>query len=171
MEQILDFEEHCIEFMIKNRKWDAKKRQWKYPSKNQYHMKVKTIWVVNKRGFFNKEKQEKGFWQNIFDGYEMGPELFPCCQLCGIKLDKIRSAQYPELPRCAQKFCCKTHMIEYAKRKKIHKEKFGENSVFIWPTREGERVFRNEIKVSKIQNGTLEEIPLNANKSKFDSKR
>jgi len=92
--------------------------------------------------------------------------------LCGVKLDEIRHSTFPAIPRYAQKFCSKTHMVEYSKRKRIRKERFGEiNSVFMWPTKEGDRVFRSDIKVSKMKNGSLEEFALEANKSRFDSRR
>src|SRR5437016_3528476 len=103
--------------MLKNRKWDNEKGRWRFPGPKQYRPKIKIVWVTSEKGFFNKEKGEKGYWQNIFDGFEMGPQLYPSCQLCGQNLDEIRSAAFPAIPRYAEKFCSKNHMIEYSKRK------------------------------------------------------
>jgi hypothetical protein len=60
-------------------------------------------------------------------------------------------------------------MIEYSKLKRIHREKFEEHATFTWPTKNEERVFGKNLRV-KHKNSLLEEIPIKANKSKFDSK-
>ena len=153
-----DFDKEWIEFMINNRKWDSKKGEWRYPAINEYHNKLKTIEVKAKR----EDGSEYTYLQQEFDGWEMGPSLYTYCQLCSTNLDEMRNSG-----RKVVKFCCKDHMIEYSKRKKIREKLYDINTVLHWPTRNGEQVYRNEIIVNKTRNGSQESFPLGARKSKW----
>lgn len=161
------FEKVWLDFMIKNRKWDKKNGTWKYPKPNQYHMKVKDAWVKDENSGFNPEKGERGYWQNVFDGWEMGPDLRKHCLSCGAKLDELRNTSFPRIPRYAQKFCSRNCLVEFSKRKAIRKKRFGSlDTVLSWPTHDGKKIFRNEIKVSVKKNGKFEEFLYTTKKSK-----
>ncbi len=92
---------------------------------------------------------------------------FPNCQLCGKDLNEMRNAVYPSQSRKVVKFCSKSHMVEYAKRKTIRK-KLGADFIF-WPTYNGDKaVTRNEMKVNYIQkNDDPKQVPVKAKKSKW----
>ena len=166
-----EFEKAWLDFMIKNRKWNKKNGTWTYPKLNEYHMKVKDVWMKDENCGFNPEKGEKGYWQNVFDGWEMGPDIRKHCLCCGVSLDEIRNPLYPKIPRYAQKFCSRNCLVEFSKRKGIREEQFGNlDSVLSWPTHNGERIFRNEIKVSVNKDGKFEETPYTTKKSKYTKK-
>ena len=92
---------------------------------------------------------------------------FPFCQLCGKNLDEMRNAQFPAISRKVVKFCSKSHMIEYSKRKKI-REKFKADGI-LWPTFQGEKpVTRNMMQLNYVREGKHpREIPFKARKSKW----
>jgi len=155
----MEIEGEWKKFMIKNRKWDSKKGEWKFPKPNEYHNKLKTVPIKLKR----EDGSEYTSYQQVFAGWEMGPHLFFYCQLCGNDLKEMRQDGSNII-----KFCCKDHSIEYAKRNKIRKDRFGdENTWFMWPTDEGKRVFRSDIQVGIKENEKYKQFSLKAKKSKF----
>jgi len=157
------FDKEWKKFMIQNKKWDSKKGEMRFPKPNEYHNKLKTVWKKSARGGFNPEKGENGYWQNVHDGYEIGPILFDYCQLCGKNLKEMRDNGGKVI-----KFCCKDHSIEYSKRRKILKDKFGEeNNGLSWHTKKGEKIFREDIKVNLHGKDGFKEFPLKAKKSKW----
>ena len=153
-----DFDKEWMQFMIENKKWDSKKGEWRIPRFNEYHNKLKTIEVKAKR----EDGSEYTYLQQEFDGWEMGPIMFKYCQLCSKNLDEMRNSG-----KKVVKFCCKDHMIEYSKRKKIRKAEFDINTFLNWSTRNGDRIFRNEIVVNRTRNGEYESFPYRARKSKW----
>jgi len=64
------------------------------------------------------------------------------CKLCCKNLDEIRNPNFPDIPRNVEKFCSKSHMIEYSKRKNI-REIFKADGI-TWQTFNGARIFRNQ---------------------------
>ena len=94
-------------------------------------------------------------------------EKFPFCQLCGKDLNEIRNAQFPSQPREVVKFCSKSHMVEYAKRKVIRKKLSAD--IILWPTHKGDKaVTRDEMKVNYIQkNEQPKQVQVKAKKSKW----
>ena len=68
----------------------------------------------------------------------LGRIKYKICQLCGKDLDEIRNVTFPNKPRHVEKFCCKSHMIEYSKRKQIRKQ--NEATGIAWKTKSGEPV-------------------------------
>ncbi len=155
----MDVEGEWKKFMIKNRKWDSKKGEWKFLKLNEYHNRLKTVPIKLKR----EDGSEYTSYQQVFDGWEMGPHLFFYCQLCGKDLKEMRQDGSNVI-----KFCCKDHSIEYAKRNKIRKDRFGEEDTgFSWHTDKGKRVFRKDIAVNILKNNEHKSFPLNARKSKW----
>jgi len=144
-------EQEWFMFILKNWKWNNKKNEWKFPKPREYHMEVKTIWKKSNRGSFNSEKKEKGYWETVFDRFEMGPQLFRFCQLCGKDLEEMRRDG-----KKVEKFCCKDHMIEYSKRKQIRKSESA--SGLTWKTNKGDKITRSDGMVSHYA-GSRKNLP------------
>lgn len=156
-----DFEKEWLQFMIDNKKWDSKNNTYRFLKPDEYHEKTKTVSVMIMRG----DGTEYPSLQCVHDGWELGPELFDYCQLCGKDLNEMRNNEQKVI-----KFCCKDHSIEYSKRKRIRKEKFGdENTMFSWPT-EKESIVRTDIQVGISKNDKFSSFPLKARKSKWAKK-
>jgi len=55
----------------------------------KYRSKVKNVWVKSEKGGYQPGHKEKGYYQGVFDGFELGDER-NYCLLCGKDLRKMR---------------------------------------------------------------------------------
>lgn len=82
--------------------WIVNKKTGKGHWNKKFHEEVDNEWIKNDKGFFNEEKNEKGFWQTVHKKWKLGPHKFPTCFWCGILLEPIR--KYSERSRVV-KYC------------------------------------------------------------------
>ena len=60
-----------IKFLAKHKiTYDEKKKKWSKP----FHMVLKTVWVKSEEGGYNREKNENGYWQDIFLKWKRGQD-------------------------------------------------------------------------------------------------
>ncbi len=52
------------------------------------------------------------------DEIQLGKIIWDNCRYCNEKLDEIRNGQYPKLTRNVERFCSKSCIIQYSKKKK-----------------------------------------------------
>jgi len=153
-------------FIIENKKIDRKNGSWRFLNPNEYHMKVKNIWIKSGKGDYNPEQEEKGYWQSVFDGFELGPQKWDTCRLCGRNLIELRKKN-PQKTRFCSKDCKKVyHDIEIKRKEK------GAEGIF-WNTYEGKKpIFMEGLIASYKRDGINNlQIPLVAKKSKWRYKR
>jgi len=70
MKEALEIKE-LIKFLARHKiTYDEKKKE---PSK-PFHNVLKRVWVKSDKGSYNKEKKEKGYWQNKFVRWKLGQD-------------------------------------------------------------------------------------------------
>ena len=103
---------HNINFNLKTGRYDK-----------EFHTKLGSMWIKSDKGGYDPIKNEKGYYENVFAGFKLGPEKKEHCMLCGTNLEELR--KYNPRRRYI-KFCCDNHRVEYNRLKKLRKKLGGQ---------------------------------------------